>query len=108
MRLISYRFNGESHWGVMADDTRFDPLSERQPGLPRSLRALLEAGDDALQKVRTLASARRRDRHRHAGRRRQPSYAAGLDAARGSGDGGDLGHRHARKRHRGRVKGSGR
>ena len=56
MRLISYRSNGESHWGVMADDTRFDPLSERQPALPRSLRALLEAGDDALLKVRTLAS----------------------------------------------------
>jgi len=42
VRLISYRHKGEPGVGVMVDDTSFVALPKAAPGLPKSLRAILE------------------------------------------------------------------
>lgn len=57
MRLISYRLGRAAGVGVMSDERRFIALSERAPGLPRTLRGLLEEGEPALARVREIAAS---------------------------------------------------
>lgn len=60
MRLISYRHNGADGVGAMVDDTGFVALDKAAPGLPRSLRAILEL-DDGLVQIRQAVEGRSAD-----------------------------------------------
>jgi 2-keto-4-pentenoate hydratase/2-oxohepta-3-ene-1,7-dioic acid hydratase in catechol pathway len=63
LRLISYSHGGESGVGVMVDDDGFVALAKAAPELPRSLRGIVELGDDALAKAKAAAAGRSADHH---------------------------------------------
>lgn len=52
MRVISYRHDGRPGVGVMVDDQGFVELGKAAPGLPDTLRAILEMEGDGLARVR--------------------------------------------------------
>jgi 2-keto-4-pentenoate hydratase/2-oxohepta-3-ene-1,7-dioic acid hydratase in catechol pathway len=57
MRLISYRSETTTGVGVMSDERRFVALPEKATDLPRTLRGILEGGEEALARVRHAAKA---------------------------------------------------
>jgi 2-keto-4-pentenoate hydratase/2-oxohepta-3-ene-1,7-dioic acid hydratase in catechol pathway len=61
MRLISYRHNSEPGVGVMVDDKSFVALSRVLPALPRSLRGILESGDQPLARIAAAVKGQRID-----------------------------------------------
>ena len=61
MRVISYRHDGRSGVGVMVDDEGFVELGKAAPGLPETLRAILEMEGDGLARVREAADGKSAD-----------------------------------------------
>ena len=57
MKLVSYRLGSTPHVGVVVGENRLASLSNRAPSLPRSLRGILETGEEALSGVRAVAAA---------------------------------------------------
>jgi 2-keto-4-pentenoate hydratase/2-oxohepta-3-ene-1,7-dioic acid hydratase in catechol pathway len=58
MRLITFRSEGEEGVGVMVDEERFVAVGRTAPELPPTLRGILESGEEALARVRALASGK--------------------------------------------------
>ena len=58
MRMVSYRKDGEAGVGVMLDGDSLVALPEAAPELPRTLRAILGLGPEALDRARTAAAGR--------------------------------------------------
>ena len=61
MRLVSYTHQDASGVGVMVDDDGFVALPHAAPDLPRTLRGILELGDDGLRRARAAADGRSAD-----------------------------------------------
>ena len=61
MRLVSYRSGEEVGVGVMVDDTSFVALPKAAPELPRTLRAILEIGDAALDEAHAATDGKAAD-----------------------------------------------
>jgi 2-keto-4-pentenoate hydratase/2-oxohepta-3-ene-1,7-dioic acid hydratase in catechol pathway len=57
MRLVSFRWGNLSRVGVVVGGNRLSSLSKRAPSLPRTLREILEAGEEALSAARAVAAA---------------------------------------------------
>jgi 2-keto-4-pentenoate hydratase/2-oxohepta-3-ene-1,7-dioic acid hydratase in catechol pathway len=57
MKLVSYRSGTAPQVGVVIGENRLASLSRRAPSLPRSLRGILEAGDEALARAREVERA---------------------------------------------------
>ncbi|HEY7699818.1 MAG TPA: fumarylacetoacetate hydrolase family protein [Vicinamibacteria bacterium] len=57
MKLVSYRFGSTPEVGVVVGGERIASLSRRAPSLPRSLREILESGEEALSRARAVAKA---------------------------------------------------
>ena len=57
MKLVSYVLDGVEQVGVIGRDTGVVSLSRHAPALPRSLRGILAAGEEALARAQAVASA---------------------------------------------------
>lgn len=61
MRIITYRKDGQSGVGVMIDDTGFVDLGRAAPGLPPTLRGILEMDGNGLDRVRDAVDGKSAD-----------------------------------------------
>jgi 2-keto-4-pentenoate hydratase/2-oxohepta-3-ene-1,7-dioic acid hydratase in catechol pathway len=61
MRLVTYRSKTDKGVGVMLDDSRFVSLTRQAPHLPRSMKALLQLGDDGLRQAEAAAKGKSAD-----------------------------------------------
>jgi fumarylacetoacetate (FAA) hydrolase len=53
MKLVSFEFDGSDKLGILIGDTVY-PVFELNPGLPDNMKAFLEAGEDAMEMLKTL------------------------------------------------------
>ena len=58
MKLISYKHNAIAGVGVMVDENGFISLQNISPELPKTLRGILELGDDAISKIKHAVEGR--------------------------------------------------
>ncbi len=61
MKLISYTHDGHSGVGVMVDDVGFASLSNHAPELPTTLRAILEMGEEGLDRAKKAVDGKGAD-----------------------------------------------
>src|ERR1700735_5114676 len=61
MRLISYHTRDHAGIGAMVDDWRFVSLRRAAPSLPQNLKALIEAGPEALRAASDAVKGREPD-----------------------------------------------
>ncbi|MDP6427726.1 MAG: fumarylacetoacetate hydrolase family protein [Rhodospirillales bacterium] len=62
MRLVSYEYNGQAGVGVMAGDDGIVELSTAAPGMPGSLREILESVDGWFDKIAAAVDGKAPDR----------------------------------------------